>query len=694
MSFKFPSWFWVLAALPALLCSALVLAEEKDSNGNLGQVVVTARKIAEPSRTTAHSISVVTGEEIQRRVDRSVAEALRELPGVSVQTLGTRGESANVRLRGASPADTLVLLDGVRLNSPFTNESNLSLIPVEQIDRIEVLRGSQAVLYGGSAVGGVINIISKSGTAPAETHLSLEGGNLGHAREWLGYENAKPSVRWSVGVSRTDQQGQFFNDYFGETALTQHWDLEPAENLRLTLASHIFLSRKNLAREFLVAPPPLYDPSLPPEGFLLPLALDVNRVFNSLLTTESLQLTYDWNKHFRTELVYGFYLSDIEEKNSRIGDSIVVTPSGIGLARNSVLNSIKESRQSVDLRQFFFLPEIGGVKQTVTAGFEFYDERVKTAGELFPGDPPPQPDTLGPFIPPNDNIPAPGIPGDRQNYAPYFQYHLEYKERLYFDAGFRWDQNSDYGGKLSPRVALALIFPEIGGKFHGAYGEGFLPPTILQLHNPISGNPNLRPQTSQSYEAGYEQRIGDRAMLYATFFYLDFDNLITRLGDNFNDAFSTGLETGFTLRIHPRLTVGANYTFTHTKDESSGLGEPLPNVPAHVFNAVLSSNPWRNLTIDSTLSIVSSQRELLPLISTDGRFVGGTPAGSLGGGTNPGYVRWDLSMAYDFILNDPGHPRSVKVFGKAGNILNDRYEEVFGFPSPGFFFIAGANFLF
>src|SRR5688572_18132512 len=103
------------------------LAEDAE----IGEVVVSARQIEEPLRTTAHSVSVVTGEELDRRVDRSVAEGLEELPGLFVQELGTRGETVNIRIRGATAADTLVLLDGVRLNNPADNEANLGLIPVE-----------------------------------------------------------------------------------------------------------------------------------------------------------------------------------------------------------------------------------------------------------------------------------------------------------------------------------------------------------------------------------------------------------------------------------------------------------------------------------------------------------------------------------------------------------------------------------
>lgn len=686
------SW-WREIAL-GLIVFALVaprqgLAEEAE----IGEVVVSARQIEEPLRTTAHSVSIVTGEELERRVDRSVAEGLEELPGLFVQQLGTRGESVNVRIRGATAADTLVLLDGVRLNNPADNQANLGLIPVEQIDRIEVLRGSQAVLYGGNAVGGVVNIITKSGESPSATNLSLEGGNLGHRREWLGTQADRELVKWNLGVSRTDESGQFKNDGFGESAITQRWDFKPTESLRLTIGSRILLSEKQLARDFLLGPAPLYDPALPPDAGFIQIARDVNREFDRLLTTQSLRLSQDWNKNFRTEFLYGFYLSDETENNSNIGDSPYLTPSGIELAPNSVKNKVKASRQSADLRQFFFVPDLGKVEQTVLVGFEFYDERVKLNGEVFPGDPVPPATAIGPFFPPLSLFPPPGVSGARQNYAPYFQYHLGFAERVFLDAGMRYDNNSAYGGEISPRAAVAVMIPEIGGKFHAAYGEGFLPPTQIQLFNPVTGNPNLKPQKSQSYEAGYEQRFGDKAGLFATFFYLDFDNLIDRVGNNINDAFSVGVESGFWWKILPQLKIGGNYTYTHAVDESGGGGR-LPEVPAHVFNAYLSAKPLKRMTLDSTLTVVSNQLEAFPLVSADGVFIGGTAAGTLFGGDNSGYASWDLALSYEFPLESPGHPQSVTVFGKAANILDDRYDSFFGFPNPGFHFIAGANLLF
>lgn len=665
---------------------------------DLGETVITARALPESLKKTAHSIEVIEGEEIRQRADRSVAEALREIPGVRIQSLGTQGESSSIRIRGANNDETLVLLDGVRINNPFDSDTNLSLIPIELIDRIEVLRGSQAVLYGGRAMGGVVNIITKKGSEEDEFRISFEAGNLGHLRELLTWRGSTSNERlfYTFGLSRTDQEGMFRNDRFGQTAITQRWDILPADKLNMTLSSHIILNNKQLARGFLIGPAVLYDPSLPEDGIFIQIYRDYNRQVKDLTMAHSLKLDYEWNEMFKTELLYGFFLNDVEERDSNGGEGGYLTPSGILLAPNSVRNSIKSYRHDVDLRQFIFLPEMGKFNQSMTVGFQFQDERMKASGASpLEGDALPTFGGLGPFIPPVDVIPSDEIPGDRQNYSPYFQYHLEYAERFIFDAGIRWDYNSAYGSELSPRFALAVLIPEIDGKIHGAYGEGFLPPTNLQLFNPISGNPDLKPQTSQSYEAGYEQYIGDKAMLYATFFYLDFDNLIDRLGTQTADAFSMGIETGFRYQPIDQLKLSANYTWTHSKDES-GSGKRLEGIPTHSLNAMVSANPWKTLQIDSSVSWVSSQRDSFPTIADDGRSIGNTLLETLNGGDNPGYVLWDLGVSYEFDLKSQTqfHPQSIRVYGKANNILNTDYEGRFGFPAPKFHFLAGGELLF
>ena len=132
----------------------------------LPETVVTATRTETPSRQIGSAITVVTGEELQRRQIQYVADGLRQVPGVSVNRTSGFGSSTDIRIRGAEANQTLVLIDGVKVNDPaLSSQFDFGNLLTSDIDRIEVLRGPQSVLYGSDAVGGVINIITKRGEA-------------------------------------------------------------------------------------------------------------------------------------------------------------------------------------------------------------------------------------------------------------------------------------------------------------------------------------------------------------------------------------------------------------------------------------------------------------------------------------------------------------------------------------------------
>ncbi|MCB1215019.1 MAG: TonB-dependent receptor, partial [Deltaproteobacteria bacterium] len=185
--------------------------------------------------------------------------------------------------------------------------------------------------------------------------------------------------------------------------------------------------------------------------------------------------------------------------------------------------------------------------------------------------------------------------------------------------------------------------------------------------------------------------------VYATFFYIDFDNLISRLGTNTDDAYSRGIEAGFQWNIlNQLLSLSAHYTWVDTEDESAGLGQRLPNYPTHSLSANLRASPWRSLKLDTSILWVGNQLESFPLINSEGVFIDGSPSAALDGGTNPGYFIWNLAASYTFDLveGSQSHPQEIKVYGKINNLLNNRYEASFGFPSPGINFLAGMDLLF
>ncbi|OFZ99461.1 MAG: hypothetical protein A2Z44_00320 [Betaproteobacteria bacterium RBG_19FT_COMBO_58_11] len=164
----------------AIACAiAPAFAENTPAIFDLGTIVVTATRTPTPVRELLNDISVITQEEIQRAGQTTLPELLRTLPGIEFSANGGAGTTSCVFIRCASDKHTLVLVDGMRINSATSGTTALEKIPLGQIERIEVLRGPGSALYGSEAIGGVIQIFTKSGNATPSFHLGGGAGSRG-----------------------------------------------------------------------------------------------------------------------------------------------------------------------------------------------------------------------------------------------------------------------------------------------------------------------------------------------------------------------------------------------------------------------------------------------------------------------------------------------------------------------------------
>ena len=147
------------------------------------EVVVTADREPEPISRTGSSIGVIKGEALATSNPGSLVDVLRTVPGVDVSESGGPGSTTNIRLRGANTGQTLVMIDGIRINDPTaaSGDFDFSMFAPSAIERIEVLKGPQSALYGSDAMGGVVNIITKKGSGPAQFNVRTEGGSYGTA---------------------------------------------------------------------------------------------------------------------------------------------------------------------------------------------------------------------------------------------------------------------------------------------------------------------------------------------------------------------------------------------------------------------------------------------------------------------------------------------------------------------------------
>ncbi|MDB5634894.1 MAG: Vitamin transporter, partial [Tardiphaga sp.] len=158
-------------------------ARAQSSPEKLPDLVVTADRTSEPISKSGSDISVVSAATIATSNPGSLVDALRTVPGLDVTENGGPGGTASVRLRGGNTGQTLVMIDGIRVNDPTaaSGDYDFAMFAPSVIERIEVLKGPQSALYGSDAMGGVINIISKKGSGPAQFNVRTEGGSYGTA---------------------------------------------------------------------------------------------------------------------------------------------------------------------------------------------------------------------------------------------------------------------------------------------------------------------------------------------------------------------------------------------------------------------------------------------------------------------------------------------------------------------------------
>ena len=680
------------AAIGALLSVAFLppaFAQKPESRPSeeteISPIVVTATKQATLRENIAASVTVITRQDMESQSATTVTEVLRNLAGVDLVSLGTLGDDQDVRIRGADRDEVLVLLDGIPINNLREDRASfLGIIPLEIVEKIEVVRGSQSVLYGSDAVGGVVNIITRPGSPGRQLTLGFEGGNLGTFREFLGASGASDKISYSTALSRVDQEGRFPRDAFGAYTLHGNFTYRPSSKLSFNFGTDYFHANQEIFYEFLNS----FDPAT--GNVLVRIDPDNNsdlkrEILVSRADVKATPLSW-WNM----EVLYGFFLDHDSTRNSAIGDTV---PDGFVPGEQDFKG--RGDRHFVDLRNFFREYESENFSAHLTVGFEFKHEKFGFS------------DPISMLV-----FPDVGQDDTRNNYAPYFMQRFKFlKDALIVSAGARYDRNTTFGNEWSPQASILYKLNKTGTSVHFSYGEGFHAPTILefftavlqqQLNLPFIAA-RLQAELSQSYEAGVEQKLGKWGRIGATFYYLDYDRLFDEL-QFVNDAYTTGVEVGLDLKPHEKVRMGGNYTYLKSKNEDTG--DELSNRPRHRLNAFVEGMPIEPLQLRLDLNFVGDR--LIPnFLSTDAGDVpfifidpngipqGGSLANALTnqGRTLSGYVKLDFSASYRIAERRWGF-QNWRVYGKIENLLDESYQEKFGFPAPGITFLLGTQAVF
>ena len=613
--------------------TSLVQAEDVASDDETlvtREVVISATKTPLPIAQVTSAVEVIRGEELEQKKIKTVVDALRLAQGLAVFSNGGPGTNATVRIRGASSAHTLVMVDGAVMNSPTSGDFNFANLTAENIDRIEILRGAQSMLYGSDAIGGVINIITKKGTGTPSGSAFLEYGSYATIREGAQAAGAKGPFDFAVSVSRWDtsnfsvtnyRRGAAERDGFHNWQASARLGVALPKDGRLDFSLRWWNSDVNLDS---ITSTSKFD------------VLGSKQTTRTLILSGSYEqpLTSWWSHKLTVAQNHERLLFDGGTVRRNVETGVIGTLSPRTLSDIDILNRRLEWQHNVQV----------GKPLLLTAGYQYRDEQGDNRSF--------QPSTSPLKI--------------LSSHAGFAQAQVNLLDRVFFTGGVRQDSFNTFGDATTYRVTGGYVHPETGTKIRGSYATGFRSPTINQLFFPNFGNPNLKPEKSTGLDIGIDQRLWqDRVLLTATYFRNHFDNLIQNVlagsllrPENVGQANTQGWELGFRAKVLENLDLRGQYTYTLSRDLSNG--RRLARWPIDQASLGLSYQPIKPVRVN-----------------VDYRFVGArnndannSPSQRLG---SFGVV--NLSATYEVNAH-------AQLFGRIENLTGQQYEEIAGYGTP------------
>jgi len=487
-----------------------------------GEVTVTATGIPTEVDEAPTAVTVITRDEMDDAQADTIVEMLRRVPGLTVVGSGDEGKLTSVFTRGTDSNQTLVLLDGVRLNSPYFGGFDWSRMSTAGLRQVEVARGPYSALWGADAVGGVINLL------PQRAHGGFNGRFFGEAGQ-DGWQRLEADIGWGsksfdVYVSGFDRRGdgEFENSDFSsqQFLLTAGWswgrrgsrlgvmvqDLEAETGIPYATPGDPTPDRRQNSEQTLVAVP-----------------------FN-------LYFSDSWNIELTAAEVDGEFNFDDPDDPFFTFSRTKTTSTQARLASNHRFS-----------------------RHTFSWGGEWREDEVEDASNF-----------------------GTNLDGETTEVKSFFlqdTWRMSSKVRLL--VGVRWDDADQWGSEVSPRADLGWRLSDTL-ELRAGYGEAFRPPSIGELYFPFSGNADLEPETSRSSDLGlaYTARNG-ASRWQLTAFSNDLKNLIefdfaTYTNANIGSAKILGAELGWEQALGRRAMSSVQVTYLNTEDDE---GRPLLRRP-------------------------------------------------------------------------------------------------------------------
>jgi len=622
----------ILFSSVALAClAAPSFADEAD------QIVVTATRSEQPLSQVGASVTVIDAEKIKTRQSVAVVDLLRTVPGVTFSRNGGIGTTTSVNIRGAESDQTVALIDGVKINDPSTPGGgfNFGNMLTDNIARIEVVRGSQSVLWGSQAIGGVINMITAEPGERIAANASAENGWRDSGKLVGNISGKSGPVAASVGGGyyRTDGISTFSEARGGkERDGYRHYGANA--KVKVTLSDAISVDLRGWYS----------DGKTGIDGFAPPTFTfgdtDETARTKEFIGYAGLNVAL-FDGRLRNRLAYA--LTDTRRQNLDFTSG----------APFETFNA-KGRNERFEYQGVFDIVE--GWKAIFGAETEKASFRSSSYG--------------GPFATASARIDS-----------VYGQLNAIPVTGLSLAVGLRRDDHDSFGGKTT--FAANGVYSPNGGNtsLRASYGEGFKTPSLYQLFSEY-GNSRLKPESSHGWDVGIAQKLLDgRIEAGATWFQRDTGNQIIFINcpaltgicagrpfgtyDNVTRGRAEGIELSLNLRPTDALTVETNYSWVKAQNRMTGLD--LPRRPRHSLNSAIDYQWAFGLKTGATITHVGSSFDNL----ANTRKLAG-------------YVLVDLRASYPVT-------KGIEIYGRIENLFDEHYETTYRYGSPGRAAFAGVR---
>ena len=613
--------------------------------------VVTGTPVPRTEGTVASHVTVLEGEELRLRGVIRVADALSEVPGLVVVQSGSYGSLTSTYFRGAESDHVKILVDGVAMNQAG-GAFDLAGLLVSDVERIEVVRGPASALYGSDAMAGVIHIITRRGRGPRKVSVFASGGTYGRVNWGADVHGGTGTAGYSLSLSQVTSDGILeFNNDSRNTVLSGKVFARPDEKTGIKFSGRYSDRTYHFPTD---GSGNVVDRNAFTFGEEWTLMAEASRMVSDRLEILAALKSYGWD-------------GGSDDRADGPADTL-------GYFGYTSQDSFQ--RTSGELRASL-APWTGSV---MSVGVEIEREDQRSVSESF--------SQFGPTTGESEY--------ERWNRG-YFAHLVSEASGWAGNLGARLDDNEQYGEFFTYQAGLSYSLPSSGTRIRGSLGRGLKEPAFLETSSTgfTVGNPDLEPERSMVWEVGLEQALGEGGVTTSlTWFHQSIEDLIQYTfsspeagGPNFfnvAEARIQGVEAALTAPLGA-LSLSGAYTYLDSEVLDAGFHEGEGAVFVEGASLIRRPKHQGNLRIGYRFSNWTLNGNVRWTGPRSDRDFSAWPASPI---ELSSYTLLGVGAEVNLLTGEGGRP-GIDLQIRGENLLDEEYQEIFGFPAPGRAFLVG-----